>query len=152
MTGEFDGVAAAGSGLTVGELFRSRAGVQPAETAIEYRGRQISYGELSDRVEHAAAMLSASGLRRGDRVALLSRNLPGYVEIDLAAANLGVVTACLNRRLSPRELAYCVDLVSPKLVIVEPDLAVNLASENGRPKIEIGQQYERLMAQQDGRS
>ena len=74
MTGEFNGVAAAGSGLTVGELFRARAAVQHADAAIEYQGRQISYGALGDRVERATAMLSASGLSRGDRVALLSRN------------------------------------------------------------------------------
>src|SRR5262249_21402186 len=78
-------------------------------------------------------------------------NRPEYFEIELAAANLGVITACLNWRLSPRELAYCVDLVSPKLMVVEPDLAVNLGSESGRTKIEIGEQYERLLARQDGR-
>ena len=142
----------AGSIATVGALFRSCATLHPGAVALEYRGRRITYAELLHRVQRATAMLVAQGLQRGDRVALLSRNRPEYFEIELAAANLGVITACLNWRLSPRELAYCVDLVSPKLLIVEPDLAVNLASENGRPKIEIGQQYERLMAQQDGRS
>jgi fatty-acyl-CoA synthase len=153
MTGEFNGAATAGSGLTVGELFRTRAEVQPADTAIEFQGRQISYGELRDRVARVTAMLAACGLRRGDRIALLSRNRPEYVEIELAAANLGVITACLNWRLSPRELAYCVELVSPKLVIVEPDLAGNLAtSADGLwQTLEIGPPYERLLQQQDGR-
>ena len=54
-------------------------------------------------------MLASRGLVRGDRVALLSRNRPEYFEIELAAANLGVITACLNWRLSERELIYCVD-------------------------------------------
>ncbi len=111
MTAEFDGAAVASAGSTVGELFRSRAKIQPASIAIEYQGRNISYGELLGRVERAAAMLSANGLQRGDRVALLSRNRPEYLEIELAAANLGVITACLNWRLSPRELTYCVELV-----------------------------------------
>src|ERR1700730_6859264 len=95
-------------------------------------------------------MLAASGLGRGDRVALLSRNRPEYIEIELAAANLGVITACLNWRLSPRELAYCVELVSPKLVIVEPDLAGNLATPEEDPLqiLEIGPSYERLLQQQ----
>ena len=46
MTGEFDGAAVAGSGATVGELFRSRAQIQLTDTAIEYQGRTISYGQL----------------------------------------------------------------------------------------------------------
>ena len=150
MTGEFDGAAAAGSGATVGELFRSRAQIQLNDTAVEYQGREISYGQLLNRVERATAMLAARGLVRGDRVALLSRNRPEYVEIELAAANLGVITACLNWRLSPRELAYCVELVSPKLVIVEPDLAGNLVAPAGETwqTLEIGPDYERLLQQQ----
>src|SRR6185312_13522137 len=105
----------------------------------------------AQRVERASAMLASHGLQRGDRVALLSRNRPEYFEIELAAANLGVITACLNWRLSPRELSYCIDLVSPKLLIVEPDLAGRIASEAGRTRMELGAQYEQLMARQDGR-
>jgi acyl-CoA synthetase (AMP-forming)/AMP-acid ligase II len=155
MTGESKGAPSmiAGAVPTIGELFRTFAQIHSASTAIEYQGRQISYGQLLDRVQRAAAMLAGCGLRRGDRVALLSRNRPEYFEIELAAANLGVMTACLNWRLSQRELAYCVELVSPKLVIVEEDLASNLqsASVEGRKVIEIGPQYERLLQQQDGR-
>ena len=85
-------------------------------------------------------MLAGHGVRRGDRVALLSHNRPEYFEIELAAANLGVITACLNWRLSPRELAYCVELVSPKLVIVEQGLAGCLPPPvlEQLPTIEIG--------------
>ncbi|WP_024342816.1 MULTISPECIES: class I adenylate-forming enzyme family protein [Bradyrhizobium] len=150
MTAEFDGAAVAGSGPTVGELFRSRARIQPAAVAIEYQGRNISYGELRGRVERAAAMLSAHGLQRGDRVALLSRNRPEYIEIELAAAHLGVITACQNWRLSPRELTYCLELVSPKLVIVEPDLRANLASGPWKT-LELGLAYEQLLQQQQDR-
>lgn len=150
MTPQLDGAVEAGSGPTVGELFRSRARIQAASIAIEHQGQNISYGELHGRVERASAMLSANGLQRGDRVALLSRNRPEYIEIELAAANLGVITACLNWRISPRELTYCVELVSPKLVIVEPDLGGNLAKGDWKT-LEIGPEYERLLEQQAGR-
>ncbi|MBS0528623.1 MAG: long-chain fatty acid--CoA ligase, partial [Proteobacteria bacterium] len=154
MTGDLKGslVAAAGSGPTVGELFRSRAQIQSASTAIEHQGRQISYGELLDRVDRATAMLAACGLRRGDRIALLSRNRPEYIEIELAAANLGVITACLNWRLSSRELTYCVELVSPKLLIVEADLSIGFSTPNqDRQTIEFGSHYERLLQLQHSR-
>jgi acyl-CoA synthetase (AMP-forming)/AMP-acid ligase II len=141
----------AGSIATVGELFSICASLSARSIAIEYRDRRISYGELLDRVRRASALLAAQGLRRGDRVALLSRNRPEYFEIELAAANLGIITACLNWRLSPRELAYCVDLVSPKLIIFEPDLGASLRLDGGCPQLELGTQYERLLAQQDSR-
>src|SRR5260221_1777266 len=106
MTGEFDGAAAAGSGPTVGELFRSRAKIQSADTAIEYQGRQVSYGQLLGRVEGLTAMLSASGLCRGDRIALLSRNRPEYIEIELAAANSIRSEEHTTDRQSHNVLAY----------------------------------------------
>jgi len=155
MTGDFNATPwmTAGAVATVGELFRSCAEIQPGAAAIDYRGRQVSYGQLLGRVDSLTAVLAAHGLRRGDRVALLSHNRPEYFEVELAAANLGVMTACLNWRLSPRELAYCIELVSPKLVIVEEELAGALpsAAAENRQLIEIGTQYERLLRQHSGR-
>lgn len=155
MTGELKNTPSMGAGAvpTVGELFRSCAQIHSASTAIEYQGRRISYGQLLDRVQRATEMLASHGLRRGDRVALLSHNRPEYIEVELAAANLGVMTACLNWRLSQRELAYCIELVSPKLVIVEEELAGNLGVPvaEGRATVEIGSHYERLLQQQSGR-
>ncbi len=147
-------VGMAGATPTVGELFRARAQIQRSSPAIEYQERQISYGELLDRVDRLTSVLASHGLVRGDRVALLSRNRPEYLEIELAAANLGVVTACLNWRLSKRELAYCVELVSPKLLIAEQDLAAGLdgLAGDGRKLIEIGDGYERLLRQHSGRA
>ena len=145
-------VTAAGAVSTVGALFRDTAMLHSNAIAIEYRDRLIGYGELLDRVGRATAVLAGYGLRRGDRVALLSRNRPEYFEIELAAANLGVITACLNWRLTSRELSYCIELVSPALLIAEPDLAGNLASTSaaGCPTIEIGPQYEQAMVRQQG--
>ncbi len=144
----------AGATPTVGELFRVRARIQESLPAIEYQGRLISYGELLDRVDRLTSVLAARGLVRGDRVALLSRNRPEYLEVELAAASLGVITACLNWRLSERELAYCIELVSPRLLIAEQDLTANLGSRgtDGRELIVIGDEYEHLLRQQSAHS
>ena len=142
----------AGALPTVGSLFRARAQIQKSALAIEFGERRVSYGELLERVDRATSMLASRGLMRGDRVALLSRNRPEYFEIELAAANLGVITACLNWRLSKRELTYCVDLVSPKLVIVEDELAASREGlgGDGRTTILLGAEYEKLLQRATG--
>jgi acyl-CoA synthetase (AMP-forming)/AMP-acid ligase II len=144
----------AGATPSVGELFRARARIQKSLPAIEYQDRPISYGELLDRVDRLTGVLAARGLVHGDRIALLSRNRPEYLEVELAAANLGVITACLNWRLSERELAYCIELVSPKLLIAEGDLTANLGNRgaDGRELIVIGDEYEHLLRQQGAHS
>ena len=42
--------------------------------------RPISHTEVANRVRHAARGLSSLGVRRGDRVAILSENRPRVVE------------------------------------------------------------------------
>jgi acyl-CoA synthetase (AMP-forming)/AMP-acid ligase II len=130
----------------------SRAGRRlRSATAIEYHDRRLSYRELLYRVDRVGAVLASYGLTRGARVALLSPNRPEYLEVELAGANLGVITACLNGRLSPRELSNCIDLVSPNLLIVEPDLATNVgAAADSVRTISLGQEYERLITAHTG--
>ena len=144
MSAQFDAQIDAACGIgTVGTLFDACAGLHARRIAIEYRGNSITYGELLDRVRRLTAVLTARGLKRGDRVGILSRNRPEYLEVELAAANLGVITACLNWRLSERELAYCIELVSPSLLILEADLASGIAAVSGKnPVLEIGPRYE----------
>lgn len=142
--------AACGIG-TVGALFGACAELHAGKVAIEHGERRISYGELLDRVRRLTALLAARGLRRGDRIGLLSRNRPEYLEVELAAAGLGIITACLNWRLSTRELAYCIELVSPKLLIVEAELAAGLPS-SGTPALELGPPYESELARHGTRT
>ena len=63
-------------------------------------------------------LLHARGLRRGQRLALWSENRPEYLELQLAAARLGVMIACLNWRLQGAEQLHCLRLVEPSIVIV----------------------------------
>ena len=154
MSPEFDAQIGAACRIgTVGALFGACAELHARRVAIEYRGSSITYGELLDRVRRLTSVLAARGLNRGDRLGILSRNRPEYLEVELAAANLGVITACLNWRLSSRELAYCIELVSPQLLIVEPDLLSSLAPASETcPVLEIGPHYESEIARQAARA
>src|SRR5262245_60444959 len=91
------GVAAA-SCSTVYGMFAARVRQHPERVAVEDLGpagtagaaaRRLRYGELHERVGRLASALSAAGVARGDRVALLSENRAEYLEVFLAAAKLG---------------------------------------------------------------
>ena len=70
--------------------------------------------------------MTAFGLRRGDRFVWLSRNSNDCIIVELAAARCGLICAALNWRLGDRELAHCITLVSPKLLLVQPELRDSL--------------------------
>ena len=54
-------------------------------------GRTITYAELPELVDRAAAALAALGLRKGDTCAIFSQNTPHFPIAVLAVARLGAV-------------------------------------------------------------
>lgn len=103
--------------------------------AIVGSAATVSYNELYRRVLKAGALLSTSGVGRGDRVALWLPNGIEFIEVALATAFLGASIVPLNTRLKGPEAAYILKTSRPKvLVAVGTFLGVNygdmLASED----------------------
>lgn len=145
--GAWRGDVAAAGRLTVHGLFRACAHRSPDTVAIETASARVTYGELDRRVLRLAAALSRIGIRRGDRIALLSENRQEYAEIELAAACLGAIVACQNWRLAPAELQHCIDLVEPSLIVTSARYAATARSLDlhGRRLLVIEDEYERLI-------
>ena len=132
---------AARTDMTVAQLFRQRVRMQPQATAlVDAAGRITSYAELEQRVARTAGGLAAMGLKRGDRIAVWSENCVEYLELELAAASVGLIVACLNWRLSDEEQRHCIRLVAPSLVVVSQRYLPSLQRlDVGAPKVlELG--------------
>ncbi len=109
-------IKTAGSGPVIGELFRLRSLVRGNRIAIQDQQRTLSYLQLNQRINQLAHVLLGSGIRAGDRIAIMSENRTEYIEVQLACAKIGVIAACQNWRQSDAELTHCINLVSPKLI------------------------------------
>ncbi|MCC3650366.1 amino acid adenylation domain-containing protein [Streptomyces sp. S07_1.15] len=72
-------------GLPVPELVAARARTTPDAVAVADGERSLSYGELDEAAGRVAALLSGSGVGRGDRVAVVMER-----SADLLVALLGV--------------------------------------------------------------
>lgn len=133
---------------TVGALFHSRVPANPNHRAVVDGNRVLTYAELEERSNRLANGLLGLELKRSDRVALLARNCLEYVEIELAAAKADVILAALNWRLGDRELQHCINLVEPKVVIVQPSLVATIdrLDLSQHCRLVIGAEYENFMA------
>ena len=105
---------------TVGSLFAVRASLIPNQIAVQQDDLCLTYAELDHRVNQTADVLRALGVGHGDRVAILSENRTEYLELLFACAKLGAILACQNWRQAPPELAHCVGLVEPKVIVTSP--------------------------------
>ncbi|MGB3183598.1 MAG: long-chain fatty acid--CoA ligase [Cyclobacteriaceae bacterium] len=83
-------------------------------------GRSLSYGELDDRGDRAAAFLTARlGLKKGSRVAILADFCLEYAVLLSAAQKTGIILVPLNYRLATRELAFMLDNCQPEVFIAD---------------------------------
>ena len=116
----------AANALPLAALLLQRVRSQPGAPALRHGETVFTYEQLAARVARLAGALQSLGLRRGDRVAVWSENRPEYIELELAAAWLGLVVACLNWRLTADEQRHCIQLVEPAACIVSPRYADSL--------------------------
>jgi acyl-CoA synthetase (AMP-forming)/AMP-acid ligase II len=117
----------AAQSLSVADLLRKHVAARPQAIALEDEHGTLSYRELDLRVNRAANALAARGLRAGERIAVLLENRREYIELELAAAKLGAIVACLNWRLADAETLHCIRVVAPRIVFASARYAAALA-------------------------
>jgi acyl-CoA synthetase (AMP-forming)/AMP-acid ligase II len=102
-------------------LLRDRAAEHPDRTAFIYEGERVTFAEFDRRVDSVANALRASGVRPGDRVAVLDKNSLPYVELLFAAARAGAVQVPVNYRLAPDEIVYIVNNAEAPVLVAGPE-------------------------------
>jgi fatty-acyl-CoA synthase len=105
------------------ELDPDRLALICAET-----GRRLGYGEWNQRADTVARFLSVSlGIRRGDRVTVLSPNRLEYLDVFFACGKLGAVLHNPNWRLAPPELEQVIQHAAPAAILYDDELAERAA-------------------------
>ncbi|HYE85433.1 MAG TPA: class I adenylate-forming enzyme family protein, partial [Vicinamibacterales bacterium] len=79
--------------------------------------RSWTYAEFYDSGLKAAAMLSANGIQRGDRVALLLANSCEFAALYFGCFMLGAVAVPVNQALHHDEIAYILGRSGAKLLL-----------------------------------
>lgn len=90
-----------------GDLLSERARVTPDKLALVVveTCERLTYAQLDERVERAAATLRAT-LQPGDRFGLLAFNCVEFLELFLAAGRAGVIVVPLSTRATAHELQH----------------------------------------------
>ena len=82
--------------------------------------RMISCGELFASAERIAAVLAASGIRRGDRVAVQVEKSPEVVQLYLGTVLAGGVFLPFNPAYTVAEMAYFLSDAQPSVFVCDP--------------------------------
>jgi long-chain acyl-CoA synthetase len=109
----------------------------PDRSALNFQGYRIQFRQLKEMVDRFASALSAFGVKRGDRVALLLPNTIPCVAAYYAVLKIGAIAVMNNPLYSDRELDHQFNDSGAKL-LVTLDLLGNRMIDL-RPKTRIKQ-------------
>src|SRR5271155_2941625 len=102
--------------MTLGDIVSDNAVRFPDVVAYRYGHRTVTHAQLRDRAVRLVSAMAAAGVRRQDRVAVLSRNSIEFGELNAAAQLSGIILATINFRLSPSEVDDALRRVAPSII------------------------------------
>ncbi len=116
--------------MSVGDLIERVTWSRPDKPAIagrpgayaDERLASLTYRQADEAANQVAHALLASGLERGDVVLLFCENSVEAYLAKIGIAKAGLVAAPLNPMMAPDLVAAMIDLVQPKLAIVDAEL------------------------------
>jgi long-chain acyl-CoA synthetase len=127
---------------TLAEVFTHATGRHPKPDALNYKRdgawHAISSAELIERAHHIAAGLHALGIRRGERVAILSESSPEWTLADAGCQFAGVVDVPIYPTQAPPQVRYILDDSGARLLFIRNRAAFERIYEaiDGAPALE----------------
>jgi long-chain acyl-CoA synthetase len=94
----------------------------PRAPCVAYFGTVLDFATVDALSSALAVGLSERGVKRGDRVAVMSQNVPQFVLATLASWKLGGVVVPLNPMLKQQEVEYHLRDSGAKAVVALEDL------------------------------
>ncbi|MGI9419441.1 MAG: AMP-binding protein, partial [Geminicoccaceae bacterium] len=81
----------------------------------------LSHGELLEKAARIAGALHGKlGLTPGDRVALVMKNCPAYLELLVAGWYAGLTMVPVNAKLHPKEFSYILEHSGARIGFATP--------------------------------
>ena len=117
--------------MCVGDLLRRSVQKFAKKEALvySYKGTvttRLTLEEMNQKVNRFANALTALGIKKGDRVAIISHNCPQYAIYLYALAKTGAWVTPLNFTLRGKEITELINHAQPVTFIVEDELADNV--------------------------
>lgn len=107
--------------MLFGDLIIRNARRYPHKDGIICGKERFTWSQVDARVNKLVRGLNRLGVKKGDRVAILSNNCHQFLECYCAGGKSGIITVPLNYRLVGRELVYILNNSEANSLIVSPD-------------------------------
>ena len=119
--------------------------------------KSATYAEVKEKVNKVAAYLNKLGVKKGDRIAILSQSRPEWMEADIAALSVGGVVVSVYQSLPWDDVGYILFDSGSKVVFAENqeqvDKLLHLASNlceipatEDRPATSVNLKFDKIIS------
>ena len=109
--------------ISIAGFLARQAAATPDGTFFMWRDRAFTYADANRRVDAVVRGLIASGVRFGQRVAVVMRGRPSFLSAVTALSRLGAVPVLLAADTPPTSLRRALEVGEPDLALADPDTA-----------------------------
>lgn len=92
--------------MNVCEHLSNTAAIVPGHVAVRFEGTDFTYAQLNQLSMTASRILLDTGIRRGDRVAIMLANVPAFPVWYFAAVRIGAIAVSVSTRSAASEVAF----------------------------------------------
>jgi acyl-CoA synthetase (AMP-forming)/AMP-acid ligase II len=113
--------------VTLGDIVTDNAVRFPDVVAYRHGHRAVTHRQLRERAVRLVSAMAEAGVKRQDRIAVLSRNSIEFGELNAATQLSGIIMATINFRLSPAEMDDALRRVAPSIIFCADEFAPVIA-------------------------
>jgi carnitine-CoA ligase len=110
----------------IGDWIRAKADKNGDRVALEVLGETLTYAQLDERTDRAAAGFAALGLRPGDKVCVMMRNSVANVEAWLGLCKAGLVEVPINTANRGYLLEYIIRQSDARAIVCDAEFLPRL--------------------------
>ena len=119
----------------LGQAFRRVSDEHPDRVCLIQGEEELTYSQVVDQVNRLANAISALGVQKGEKVALLFSNVPAYIVSYMACASIGAVLIPVNPKFRPGEILYVLNNCDAVALITLEEFIEPLAA---MPSVPVG--------------
>ena len=129
---------------------RSACLKNPSKIAYKHGKNTITYSELAQRIDSISSLISSFGILSKSNIAIVASNSIEYMEIVLAASQLGHPIATVNPKLTIKEIVSICEDAQASLIFVDQKVSTLLEGiqiDGAQRKINIENELSNLIDQ-----
>ena len=105
------------------------------DSLTDYKGKTLQYHDVARKIEKLHIMFEASGVQRGDKIALCGRNSAAWAAAFLAILTYGAVAVPILHEFTPEQIHNIINHSDAKLLFVG-DVAATQIDATKMPALE----------------